>query len=148
MIVTSLFNDMAGNIPFLTSINFSFLNHKTRNNIHPPGHCQNQLIKMYVRKPSIGLSKRSDVVCVFHRFQVLKGPPPTSTNAIYSSIFIHGGECGCSPMPLGHRKLILPCPLIWCPEDKRTRRGDFFGCPVVKNLPCKARDTFDPWSGN
>ena len=37
MIVTSLFNDMAGNIPFLTSINFSFLNHKRRNNIHLPG---------------------------------------------------------------------------------------------------------------
>lgn len=40
-----------------TSMRFSFLHHKNRDNIYGANTCQDKLIKMYVRESSIGLSK-------------------------------------------------------------------------------------------
>lgn len=50
---------------------------------------------MYMREPGTGLSKRLGVLCVFLCtifISILKGPPPTSTNCIYSSQIIYDGE--------------------------------------------------------
>ena len=66
---------------------------------------------------------------------------------------LQGGDCVDLRKPEKARKLCARGPLLL--EGGRARlvtrssqERDLPGGPVVKNLPCNAEDTFDPWSGN
>ena len=104
--------NMCSGASFVTSTNFSFLNHKLGDNIYLPGCCQHQLIKMYVREPSTGLSERLGIVRVFHHFHTC---PWGASSYFYRSYLFFpvytGRECWCSPTPWAHRRFTLPCPL-------------------------------------